>query len=680
MQVNTDEAVRFLNLLDPDADTFCFQHIHDRDDIAAPPQHLPTRHIKQLSRKAGRGFGTFIAVNEVAGARRTAENVTRARAVIADDDVPRETPRTDWPLAPSIVVESSPRKYHYYWLLSHPIDPRVAEGIKLSIAEHYGTDWAGVAGPNRILRLPGFPHQKRTPYLSRIVHAPGHRYTEHALIEALGFSDFDRVFGKSKYTGDDPLGAALLHQVANNDDLIRQVRQGEYHVVCPWHQEHTNPNDRRSNLLFAGTGGYGHTTWHCHHSHTHTIQDYCAHYRVDPIAEVVNYAATLLKDVPPASIPEVFVKKSDEPGRTRDQPKSSALFKSFSELTAALAPPDWLIKGIIETKTINMVFGDFASFKSFVVLDICLHVASRNVDRCWRGQRTAHGPVFYLAGEGHGGIARRVQAWEQHYKDTEVDFFASVMPANLSDPAQMTVLRGAMADIAERNPALIAIDTLAASSGGKDENSATDMALLLQEITRLINTLDCTVILVHHTGQKEKNRPRGSYALGAGIDAAYRVEKSGAERDQITMTCIKMKDGREPDPMQFQAIEKDIGVDEDGDPVTSMVMAHDHLTPAAAYVAGKGLNGATAIAAEVLFNAGGEMQLKEWSKQTQDRLDNASSKRTFYKAKTRLMDWKLVEIEGRKGAEKAQLLGIFQGRPGVDAVPCVSPPIMEGDS
>jgi hypothetical protein len=75
-------------------------------------------HVDKLLQLNAEGAGIFFAVNEMDGRGRKLDNLKRVRAVWADlDGVPLPD---QWPLAPSILVESSPGKFHVYWLLSAP--------------------------------------------------------------------------------------------------------------------------------------------------------------------------------------------------------------------------------------------------------------------------------------------------------------------------------------------------------------------------------------------------------------------------------------------------------------------------------------------------------------------------------------------------------------------------------
>jgi hypothetical protein len=89
----------------------------------------------------------------------------RIRAVWADDDNVRDFPRQDFAILPSIVVETSPGKFHYYWLTTTDnIDEwgYVMNGIAIT----YSTD-ANAKDLVRVLRVPGFLHHKHEAFRSR---------------------------------------------------------------------------------------------------------------------------------------------------------------------------------------------------------------------------------------------------------------------------------------------------------------------------------------------------------------------------------------------------------------------------------------------------------------------------------------------------------------------------------
>jgi len=104
-----------------------------------------------------RGAGVFITINETDGQGRRGENIKRYRAAFVDlDGAPLPA---SWPLEPSFVVESSPGKYHIYWLLTSGADFVSWLDLQARLAAYYKGDRA-MADVARVLRLVGFDHMK----------------------------------------------------------------------------------------------------------------------------------------------------------------------------------------------------------------------------------------------------------------------------------------------------------------------------------------------------------------------------------------------------------------------------------------------------------------------------------------------------------------------------------------
>lgn len=123
------------------------------------------------------GAGIFLMINEGNGSGRNNSAVTRVRALFADfDGTP--LPRT-WPLDPTTVIESSPGKYHAYWVVvDFPVDNVLFNRQQAAIANKVGSQAADVKGLSRVMRLPGYYHHKSEPFLTRIIEAyPDRIYT-----------------------------------------------------------------------------------------------------------------------------------------------------------------------------------------------------------------------------------------------------------------------------------------------------------------------------------------------------------------------------------------------------------------------------------------------------------------------------------------------------------------------
>lgn len=120
-------------------------------------------HADALTRANVSGAGVFLTINATDGHGRKAANVRSVRAVFADFD---GAPLPDaFPIRPHALIESSPARWHAYWFCSLALD-RFA-GVQRSIAHAFDSDPA-VCDLPRVMRLPGFIHQKAEPFKTRI--------------------------------------------------------------------------------------------------------------------------------------------------------------------------------------------------------------------------------------------------------------------------------------------------------------------------------------------------------------------------------------------------------------------------------------------------------------------------------------------------------------------------------
>ena len=188
------EAQHFLQRLDCLAKSFCFVTI---DDVTLPDgskrgdhRLLQTIHgsifevHEKLAALNRRGAGVYVTINRTAeGKRRKKANLERVRGVWADLDRGRPA---EFRREPTMLVESSPGRYQAHWLTDPFVDDLTAEDhpavMRSILAVHEGAD-PNAADLVRVMRLPGYWHQKRTPHLVRIVSA-GPTYTRDQLVAA----------------------------------------------------------------------------------------------------------------------------------------------------------------------------------------------------------------------------------------------------------------------------------------------------------------------------------------------------------------------------------------------------------------------------------------------------------------------------------------------------------------
>lgn len=174
---NPAAAQAFINLLAPAGivtfQTFDDDKVRKNMGLARVFHGTLDQYLDDLTTLQQQGAGVFIMVNQGDGiihpgnkTCRTAKNVLAVRAVFADLDGSPLAPVLQ-PLTPDIVVESSPDRYHTYWLTNDcPLDQ--FKQRQSQIALKFSSD-PKVCDLPRVMRLPGFWHQKDTPFMTRVM-------------------------------------------------------------------------------------------------------------------------------------------------------------------------------------------------------------------------------------------------------------------------------------------------------------------------------------------------------------------------------------------------------------------------------------------------------------------------------------------------------------------------------
>lgn len=186
-----EQALAFLKLLAPDAIEYHFRTFDDTDqrrrELAKNFSGSLETHITTLRESNEKGAGVFVVVNE--GGQSKAE-ITRIRAVFADTDGAALEPLLELELKPHVVIESSPRRWHVYWMVSDDFPLNRFSQVQTTIADKFGTD-KHVADLPRVMRLPGFFHNKATPFMVKPIHfdQDQHRYSLEEITKCFGVDD-----------------------------------------------------------------------------------------------------------------------------------------------------------------------------------------------------------------------------------------------------------------------------------------------------------------------------------------------------------------------------------------------------------------------------------------------------------------------------------------------------------
>jgi hypothetical protein len=232
----------------------------------------------------------------------------------------------------------------------------------------------------------------------------------------------------------------------------------------------------------------------------------------------------------------------------------------------------YLVKGLIPRVGLTVAWGPPKCGKSFWIFDLSMHVA---LDWKYRGLRLHGGPVVYCCFEGQTGMEARVEAFRQRFlleDHGDIPFFLEPVTLDLVNDHPALI-----AAIKERNvaPVMVVLDTLNRSLRGS-ESSDQDMSAYIRAADAIRETFNCAVVVVHHCGING-SRPRGHTSLQGACDAQLAVTRDSNEN--IIVTVEEMKDGPHGDVVASRLDPVEVGVDEDGEKITTCVVVPAEKSP-----------------------------------------------------------------------------------------------------
>jgi len=305
----------------------------------------------------------------------------------------------------------------------------------------------------------------------------------------------------------------------------------------------------------------------------------------------------------------------------------------------------WSVKHVIPQNAIGMLFGGSGTFKSFIALDCGLHMVH---GLPWMGRLTKRAPVLYIAAEGGAGLWGRISAWHRSrgLQWGDVPFYVVPAAIDLAADAWRVVDAAQALGVI---PGMVIVDTLSQTYSG-EENSANEMAAYLRELgARFREIWGCTVLLVHHTGHQATERPRGSSAIRSNVDFLLGVFRD--EKEMLaTLTSVKQKDGELMSDATFSMTVVDLGLDDDGDKVTSLVARHlssaEEVEQARLAEQAAGRGGRNSAFMALVSNGMDERGLRKAFYELLEGLDSEAKKKAYFRAKTAAIEAKQIEITG----------------------------------
>jgi len=305
-----------------------------------------------------------------------------------------------------------------------------------------------------------------------------------------------------------------------------------------------------------------------------------SHWTYDRFVKTENELSQLISNYDPNRQPKItiatLIAEAKNNGRTpaspfddisplNDNPSESIQISKYSPLgrdqLMALPKLRWRVKGIFPDTGIAAIYGPSSSGKSWLAIDMAANIC---LGEDWFGYKCNKADVLYLCLEGSAGFSNRIRGWEAgRSKKLPQEFKVIFDGFNLTSESDCKELL----KVIPENSVLI-VDTLNRATSGRDENSSSDMGLILKGAKYIEQEKNVLVVLVHHTGKNQKQGLRGHSSLVAALDASIAVihDKKLGARQWLLDKC---KDGDDKELQGFRLKGQFIGKDDENEDVTS---------------------------------------------------------------------------------------------------------------
>ena len=238
-------------------------------------------------------------------------------------------------------------------------------------------------------------------------------------------------------------------------------------------------------------------------------------------------------------------------------------------LHTPLPPVEWDCEPIIPHRRRIVVFGEFGALKSWILLDLSLHLAlgipwlSHPVPRPRR--------VLYIDEEmAEEDLRRRLHLLATGLTNCHPGVTVDTANFRAYSRVGVTFDQGGAAQLlahlarAHFDPEVIMVEALIRVFRG-NENFSVDVAAFWRHVEPLIRA-GATVIVSHHMGKPNvehprpvRNRSRGSGEILAGSDVGWAIEEV-TPGSVSQLTCVKTRSSRTPDPFQIRVADVAGGV------------------------------------------------------------------------------------------------------------------------
>jgi AAA domain/RepB DNA-primase from phage plasmid len=472
--------------------------------------------------------------------------------------------------------ETSPGRFQALWRLERPQVGTAFEHLNRRLTYYVGADKGGWAA-NKVLRVPGSVSMKRgEPFEVRLVEKTRRVYKISDLLEVLG----------SVRLPEHGRGGEPFTEPEEGSEAVWQRHRGAL-IGAPWLERLIRAEE--------GDGDRSGTLWRVEHGlldlgiPPRDIYLLLKDSVWNKFSDRRDGRMALWRDIQKAASQKDVV--SDE--RTDDN--SELLLNTLSHeqfMARQFDPPQWLVDEIWVDKRHGIVAGEYKAYKTVLLLDLAVSVASGE-PFLGRYKVRRPGTVCYVHEEGHPGSVRNHMWRIEHQKGLtdrvgkdkyEIVFdgrhnlpiwITSLPRLNLQDPESRAQLER---HVAAMQPVLVILETFYLLAGGVKENNEDEVKPILAFLAKLSYDHGCSVVLSHHFHKNRDDEKRfidrisGSGIFGRWYESGMFIERKGVETDNSITVYTSHRDGQSGKfSLRIQWETEKNGEEEDG---TTLEIAH----------------------------------------------------------------------------------------------------------
>jgi hypothetical protein len=251
-------------------------------------------------------------------------------------------------------------------------------------------------------------------------------------------------------------------------------------------------------------------------------------------------------------------------------------------------PARWCVKGVIPETGIGILSGQWGTFKTTIALDLSISVMT-GTPFAGRYRIKRQGAVAFVALEGAGMTGTRLatlakaRGFDEPLPFIWCDSCPSLTSANAAKEI-VAALQSGIAQLSGKPVSLIWIDTIATAAGynkSGDDNDAAVTQKVMNTLASVARQTGAFAIGIDHFGKVVDTGTRGSSAKEGAVDTVLAALGSRDLNGSITETRLalrKQRDGISGTELPYVAEVIETGRDEDGDPITAIVLTWNEPT------------------------------------------------------------------------------------------------------